>query len=241
MKTAIGIIPARYGSQRFPGKPLASILGKPMIQWVYERASHARSLANLIIATDDRRIFDAGKAFGAEVRMTSSTHRSGTERAAEIAAGLDSPLFINIQGDEPLVNASMVDDLFAAFQEDSVHMATLAVKIENLERIHDRNTVKIVKDSDNYALYFSRSAIPHHADDHFWQHIGIYGYRRDFLLKFCTLKASWLEKTEKLEQLRALESGFRIKIVETEHSTLSVETPADIIKVENLLSVIKND
>ncbi|MCJ7579425.1 MAG: 3-deoxy-manno-octulosonate cytidylyltransferase [Candidatus Aminicenantes bacterium] len=235
MRKASGIIPARYNSQRFPGKPLAPILGKPMIQRVYERAIKAEFLENVIIATDDQRIFDAALSFGADVRMTSSGHRSGTSRAAEIASSLDSPLIINIQGDEPLLHVSMIDDLIQVLQDKTIDMATLAVKDDNIAKIKDKNIVKIVKDHEDFALYFSRSPIPFNSADYFWKHIGIYGYQRTFLLKFESLPETRLEKVEKLEQLRALENGFRIKVVSTPHSILSVDTPEDIIKVENIL------
>ncbi len=241
MRKASGIIPARYESHRFPGKPLALILGKPMIQRVYERVKQAESLENVIIATDDQRIFDASLSFGADVRMTSSGHRSGTSRVAEIAAQLDSPLIINIQGDEPLLHISMIEDLVQALQDEAIHMATLAVKDNQIADIEDKNIVKVVKDSEDFALYFSRSPIPFDSADYFWKHIGIYGYQRTFLLKFESLQKTRLEKTEKLEQLRALENGYRIKIVDTLHSILSVDTPEDIIKVENFLREGQHD
>jgi len=206
-----------------------------MIQRVYERAKQAESLENVIIATDDQRIFDASLSFGADVRMTSSGHRSGTSRVAEIAAQLESPLIINIQGDEPLLHVSMIEDLIQALQDKAIHMATLAVKDDNIADIEDQNIVKVVKDREDFALYFSRSPIPFDSADYFWKHIGIYGYQRTFLLKFESLQETKLEKTEKLEQLRALENGCRIKIVDTPHSILSVDTPEDIIKVENIL------
>ena len=167
--------------------------------------------------------------------MTSSGHRSGTSRVAEIAAQLDSPLIINIQGDEPLLHASMIEDLVQALQDKTIDMATLAVKDKNMADIEDQNIVKVVKDKNDFALYFSRSPIPFSPSDYFWKHVGIYGYQRAFLLKFESLLETRLEKTEKLEQLRALENGCRIKIVETSHSILSVDTPEDIIKVENIL------
>jgi len=206
-----------------------------MIQRVYERAKQAESLENVIIATDDQRIFDASLSFGADVRMTSSGHRSGTSRVAEIAAQLESPLIINIQGDEPLLHVSMIEDLIQALQDKAIHMATLAVKDDNIADIEDQNIVKVVKDREDFALYFSRSPIPFDSADYFWKHIGIYGYQRTFLLKFESLQETKLEKTEKLEQLRALENGCRIKIVDTPYSILSVDTPEDIIKVENIL------
>ncbi len=235
LRKATGIIPARYGSLRFPGKPLVPILGITMIQRVYERAKQTEVLENVIIATDDQRIFDTSLSFGADVRMTSSGHRSGTSRASEIAADLDSPLIINIQGDEPLLHISMIEDLVLALQDNTIHMATLAVKDNNMAHFEDKNVVKVVKDQEDFALYFSRAPIPFYSTDYFWKHIGIYGYQRTFLLKFESLRKTNLEKSEKLEQLRALENGYRIKIVETPHSTLSVDTPEDIIKVENFL------
>jgi len=235
LRKATGIIPARYGSHRFPGKPLTPILGTVMIQRVYERAKQTDVLENVIIATDDQRIFDTALSFGADVRMTSSRHRSGTSRAAEIAAEIDSPLIINIQGDEPLLHVSMIEDLVQVLQDKTIHMATLAVKENNIADIENQNIIKVVKDKEDFALYFSRSPIPFDSTDYFWKHIGIYGYQRTFLLKFESLQETRLEKSEKLEQLRALENGYRIKIVDTLHSILSVDTPEDIIKVENFL------
>ena len=206
-----------------------------MIQRVYERAKQAESLEKVIIATDDRRIFDASLSFGADVRMTSSGHRSGTSRVAEVAAQLDSPLIINIQGDEPLLHVSMIDDLVQALQDEAIHMATLAVKNTRLADMNDQNIVKVVKDSKDFALYFSRSPIPFDSAGYFLRHIGIYGYQRTFLFKFESLQETRLEKTEKLEQLRALENGYKIKFVDTPHSGLSIDTPEDIIKAENFL------
>ncbi len=212
-----------------------------MIQRVYERAKQTDVLENVIIATDDQRIFDAALSFGADVRMTSSGHKSGTSRAAEIAAELASPLIINIQGDEPLLHVSMIEDLVQVLQEKTIHMATLAVKEKNIADIENQNIVKVIKDKEDFALYFSRSPIPFDSTDYFWKHIGIYGYQRTFLLKFESLQETRLEKSEKLEQLRALENGYRIKIVDTPHSILSVDTPEDIIKVENFLREEQHD
>ncbi|MFC2160333.1 3-deoxy-manno-octulosonate cytidylyltransferase [Acidobacteriota bacterium] len=241
LRKASGIIPARYESQRFPGKPLATILGKPMIQRVHERVQKAKCLEKVIIATDDQRIFDAASSFGADVRMTSSKHRSGTSRVAEIATEIDTPIIINIQGDEPLLRASMIDDLVLVLQDKSIEMATLAVKDKNIAEIEDPNIVKIVKDREDFALYFSRSPIPFNSSDHFWKHIGIYGYQKTFLLKFDSLQETRLEKTEKLEQLRAMENGCRIKVVNTPHSVLSVDTPEDIEKVEGFIKEGRHD
>jgi len=241
LKEVTGIIPVRYASQRFPGKPLASILGKPMIQWVYERAQKSTFLQNLIIATDDKRIYETCQEFGADVRMTSPGHVSGTERVAEIAKTLSSPYIINIQGDEPLVRTEMIDALISAILQEGIPMATLAIKVENLSLLEDQNIVKVVTDKQGYALYFSRSPLPFQSSDYFFQHIGIYGYRRDFLLDMCQWPPSRLEQEEKLEQLRVLENGHRVKVVFTHFSTLSVDTPQDIIKVENFMKKEPHD
>lgn len=235
MRKAAGIIPARYQSSRFPGKPLVSILGKPLIQRVYEGVQKAKSLERLIIATDDERIFNAAKKFGAEVVMTSASHASGTERVAEVAKKITSPLVINIQGDEPLIEAGMIDGLAAAFQDDEVPMASLMARVTNLGLIKDPHIVKVVVDKEGWALYFSRQPIPSAAQDFFFRHIGIYGYQREFLLKFARLEPTRLEICEKLEQLRAMENGYRIKMIEVPRSTLSVDTPQDIIRVEKFL------
>jgi 3-deoxy-manno-octulosonate cytidylyltransferase (CMP-KDO synthetase) len=236
LKEVTGIIPVRYASQRFPGKPLALILGKPMIQWVYERAQKSTHLNNLIIATDDKRIREACHEFGADVRMTSLHHVSGTDRVAEVAESISSTHIINIQGDEPLVRAEMIDAVISEMLQDETPMVTLAIKVEDLSLLEDQNIVKIVTDKQGFALYFSRSPLPFQASDYFFQHIGIYGYQRDFLLDMCQWPTSRLEKEETLEQLRVLESGYRIKVVFTHFSTLSVDTPKDIIMVENFLT-----
>lgn len=204
-----------------------------MLQWVYEQAQSAALLERIIIATDDQRILEAGASFGAESVMTSAQHQSGTERAAEVAAKINIPIVINIQGDEPLIQGEMIDSLVKVLQEESINMATLACKNTNLSQHSERNIVKVVADKQGFALYFSRSPIPLQPSDFFWHHIGLYGYQRDFLLRFKDLSFSRLENIEKLEQLRALENGFRIRVVETPYSTLSVDTPEDIIRVEN--------
>lgn len=232
MRTALGVIPVRYGSQRFPGKPLAAIRGQPMVQWVYENASQAAHLAKLVVATDDERILRAARGFGAEACLTSPLHASGTERAAEVAAAHDIPIVINIQGDEPLVRSQNIDRLVEALQDPELPMATLAYANADLTRLADAHTVKVVIDSQGFALYFSRSPLPFQAADYFWEHIGIYGFQRDFLLGFPSLPPSRLAGAENLEQLRALENGYRIKVLETKHSSLSVDTPEDIIRIE---------
>ncbi len=206
-----------------------------MIQRVYEATRTAKNLERVIVATDDKRILQAAQDFGAEARMTSSSHRSGTDRVAEVAREINASVVINIQGDEPLIKGEAIDELVEALQDEDIPMATLAVKEDDLNLLNDSNVVKVVPDKDGFALYFSRSPLPFQASDYFWRHIGIYGYQKDFLQKLFRIPPSRLEKTEKLEQLRALESGYRIKIIENKFSTLSVDLPEDIIRVENLL------
>jgi 3-deoxy-manno-octulosonate cytidylyltransferase (CMP-KDO synthetase) len=235
MRRAAGIIPSRYDSTRFPGKALRPILGTPMIQRVYEGAATAKLLNRVLVATDDERIIAAVKGFGGEAVMTSSHHPSGTERVAEAARALSEPIIINIQGDEPLIEGGLIDELVQALQDERVPMASLMVKTADLNLIHDRNIVKVVVDKEGFALYFSRAPIPYDPSDYFLRHVGIYGYQRDFLLEFSRLAPTRLEQNERLEQLRALENGFRIKMVETSFSTLSVDVPGDIIKVEEVL------
>lgn len=235
MEKAAGIIPARYASSRFPGKPLAMILGKPMISMVYESARRSRLLSEVLVATDDERIMKACADLGIPARMTSPDHGSGTERAAEVARSLGSGLIVNIQGDEPVLDPGMIDALVEELQDPSVLMASLMTRVKDPTAFEDLNRVKVVVDKDRNALYFSRTPIPCRAPDGFFQHIGIYGYRREFLFRFCALPPSDLEKAERLEQLRALEYGYRIRMVETRYLTLSVDTPGDIIEVERYL------
>jgi 3-deoxy-manno-octulosonate cytidylyltransferase (CMP-KDO synthetase) len=232
---AVGIIPARYGSTRFPGKPLAPILGKPMIRWVYEGARRSKRLSRIVIATDDARIFDAAREFGAEAMMTSPDHASGTDRVAEVAARLDASVIVNIQGDEPLLDGTLLDGLVAAFDDPGLPMASLMARVSDVNLIGDENIVKVVVDNQGDALMFSRSPLPRGASDFFFQHIGIYAYRKDFLLALRALPASRLEKIERLEQLRVLENGLRIRMIEIPRPTLSVDTPRDIIPVEEFL------
>ncbi len=241
MKRATAVIPARYRSERFPGKPLALIGGKPMVQRVHEAAARAKSVDQTIIATDDERIFRAAKDFGAEARMTSPLCRSGTDRVAEVARDLKTPIIVNIQGDEPLLREEMVDALVAALQDKSVPMATLAFRVNDLNFLLDKNRVKIVTDKNGDALYFSRSSLPFQASDYFLQHIGIYGYQREFLLAFSQMEPTRLERTEKLEQLRALENGYKIKVIETPFSTIGVDSPDDITRVEKYLKEHSHD
>ncbi len=235
MKKAIAIIPSRYQSSRFPGKPLASILGKPMIQWVYEGICQARLVEQIIIATDDERIREVASRFGAEVVMTAAEHQTGTDRVAEVAASLTGALIVNVQGDEPLIAGEMIDSLVQELQNEAIPMASLMARVDNLELIHNPNVVKVVVDDRGFALYFSRSPLPYRAKDFFYQHIGVYGYKCDFLLRFVRMRRSRLETIENLEQLRALENGYKIKMVEVKKPTLSVDTAEDIIRVEKIL------
>jgi 3-deoxy-manno-octulosonate cytidylyltransferase (CMP-KDO synthetase) len=206
-----------------------------MVQWVYQNARRSAYLTRVIIATDDRRILEAARAFGAEAVLTSGQHISGTERVAEVASRLEVPIIINIQGDEPLLAPEMLDSLVEALQDVSVPMATLIRKNTDMSLLHNKNVVKVVSDAQNNALYFSRSPLPHEAKGHFWEHVGLYGFQRPFLLEIKSMAPSKLEKAERLEQLRVLEYGFKIKVLETTYSTLSVDTPEDIINVETQL------
>lgn len=235
MKKAVALIPCRYESSRFPGKPLALILGKSMIQRVYEGIQQAKLVDRVIIATDDEKIIRTAEAFGAEAMMTSPRHSTGTERVAEVARELEAPLIINVQGDEPLITGEMIDALVRALQDERMPMASLMAKVHDLSLIADPNIVKVVADKQGTALYFSRAPLPYRASDFFYQHIGVYAYQREFLLKFVEMGKSRLEEVENLEQLRALENGYKIGMVEVAQATLSVDTPEDIIKIENYL------
>ncbi|RKY33035.1 MAG: 3-deoxy-manno-octulosonate cytidylyltransferase [Candidatus Omnitrophota bacterium] len=239
---AIGIIPARYSSTRFEGKVLAKILGKPMLQHVWERARQARFLEDLIIACDDERVQEAAISFGAKCVLTSRGHASGTDRIIEVVNPIDVDIVINIQGDEPLVHSTMIDNVVTALADNkSISMATIIKKIENPLEAEDPNVVKVVKDKNNFALYFSRSRIPHLAENSeapsviYYKHIGLYGYTKDFLFTYKNLASSHLEEVECLEQLRVLEDGYRIKVIETKYETVGVDTPEDLEKVTTYL------
>lgn len=238
----IGIIPARYSSTRFEGKVLADILGKPMLQHVWERAKQTHTLDDLIIACDDERVLEVAKGFGAQVVFTSKAHASGTDRICEVINPLDVKIVINIQADEPLVQPIMIDRVAQALLgERSLSTATLMKKIERPEEIHDPGVVKVVVDKNNFALYFSRAAIPYCPLNSevkqpiYYKHIGLYGYTKDFLFIYKNLPVSNLEKTERLEQLRILEEGFRIKVIETQFDTVGVDTPEDLEKIKSYL------
>ena len=231
MKATV-IIPARMGATRFPGKPLADICGKPMIQWVYERASQAKSIFHVLVATCDQEIADAVRSFGGEVVMTSDKHRSGTDRLAEAAAKLDTDVIVNVQGDEPLIDPASIERAVQPFIDDpSTNMTSLMVPID-AESAKDPNLVKVVVTQDNNALYFSRSPIPYERKPletrSIYGHVGLYAYTKDFLLKFASLEPTPLEMAESLEQLRVLEHGYRIKMVEIADRPLGVDTEEDL-------------
>ena len=236
MKT-IGVIPARYGSTRLEGKPLKDICGKPMIQLVYEAAQQARLLDQVYVATDDERIVKAVEQFGGNVRMTSLHHKTGTDRVAEVAESIDAEIVVNIQGDEPLVNPAMIDEIIQPFvDEPELPMSTLCVPIVDEEALHDPNVVKAVFDLRGYALYFSRSLIPYPRKMDAYQayeHLGLYAYRKDFLNTYVALPQSRLEINESLEQLRVLEAGYRLKVVVSAYpfEGVSVDTQEDLDKV----------
>ena len=238
---ALVVIPARYSSSRFPGKVLAPIKGKPMLQWVWERVRGA-SVGEVVIATDDGRIEEVARGFGAEVVLTSSECQSGTDRVAEVARGRDAPLIVNVQGDEPLIPPQAIRDVIFPFSaEPQLQMSTLASPIKTDTELHNPDVVKVIVDREGFALYFSRLPIPYSRDGvnlqgfPYLRHIGIYGYRREFLLRFSALAPSPLERTERLEQLRALENGYRIKVITGDYATINVDHPADLKRVEERL------
>ena len=236
------VIPARYGSTRFPGKPLFRIAGKPLIQHVWERCGKARGITAIIVATDDMRIAEAAFAFGAEVSMTSPKHRSGTDRCAEVAKRLHGySHVINVQGDEPLIDPALITRLAKTLTADkSIEMITAANVFGSDEDAGNPNAVKVVLDRQSNALYFSRSAIPFIRADGceapFYRHQGIYGYSVKFLLQFVKWKPGVLEQCEQLEQLRALENAARIRVVLTKTASLGVDAPEDAALVERLLA-----
>ncbi len=238
----LGVIPARYHAVRFPGKPLALIAGRAMIQHVYEAARRARLLDAVVVATDDARIAEAVRGFGGDVVMTSTHCRSGTDRVAEVARRRREAIVLNIQGDEPLMHPAMIDQVARVLLRDrAALMASLRRRLDP-DDLNNPHVVKVVVDRRDRALYFSRAPIPGRKPDADgpppslpWKHLGIYGYRREFVLRFATLRPTVLEQTEGLEQLRALEHGFAIVVPETVHDSIGVDTPADVHRVEALL------
>lgn len=237
----IGIIPARYGSTRLEGKPLKDICGKPMIQYVYEAAQKARLLDQVYVATDDQRIVDAVEKFGGKACLTSPSHHTGTDRVAEVAASIDCDVVVNLQGDEPLLIPGMVDEVVQPFvNEPDLPMSTLCVPILEEEKLNIPHVVKVVFDQKGYALYFSRSLIPYpRKKDNYqaYEHLGIYAYRKNFLMTYIKIPQTRLEINESLEQLRVLESGYRLKVIVTafEYAGLSVDTAEDLEQVRQII------
>ena len=240
----IGIIPARYESSRFPGKPLAKICGKPMIWWVYQQCKKVKSFDEVYVATDDKRIGSVCENYGILYLMTSSTCSTGSDRVAEASRMIDADVFINVQGDEPLIKPEMIEELITVFRDfDNVYYATLKSRIEDEMEIQSENTVKVVTDLNGVGLYFSRSVIPSGLKGYkgeVYRHVGIYGYRKDFLLEFAKLPKSELELAEGIEPLRALESGYRIHVSETNYKSVGVDVPEHISVVENIIMQGRN-
>lgn len=234
MINIVGVIPARESSKRLPGKPLRKILGKPMIEYVHRQAARVSRLNRLIVATDSEEIARVAKGFGAEVALTASTHLSGTDRVAEVAGRVEGDLFVNIQGDEPLLAPEAVDTLILSMLDESqAAMATLKYPLNGLRTAQNPNVVKVVTDQYDYALYFSRSPVP--SQGKAFKHIGLYAYSREFLLEFASWSPTPLEQAERLEQLRALEKGRRIKVPTSPKDSISVDTLEDLIFVEKLI------
>lgn len=233
------VIPARYASTRLPGKPLADICGKPMICRVYERVVKAKKLDEVLTATDDDRVLEACEKFGAKAVMTAKDHPTGTDRLAEVAnMYADAQIIINVQGDEPLIAPELIDELAGVMLDDNeLMMATVKTEITDEAEMKNPNNVKVVTDKNGFALYFSRSLMPYPRNElgaKVYKHIGIYAYRREFLLKYAKMKPTMLEQAESLEQLRALENGYRIKVIETNHRFVGVDTPEDLELVNKI-------
>jgi 3-deoxy-manno-octulosonate cytidylyltransferase (CMP-KDO synthetase) len=257
MQRAAAIIPARYNSTRFPGKPLALLGNKPVIQHVFDKVKKARLVSMVLVATDDERIYNTVADFGGKAVMTSTEHRSGTDRVAEAAGPIDCDIVINIQGDEPFVLPEMVDSLVKALSSDKkAMMGTFAKQTRDIKEIFSPDVVKVVTDDEGFAMYFSRAPIPWRRDEfpnmlrtdlnsvsaqitscgmEAYKHIGIYGYRKDILLRLASMKENALEKVEKLEQLRALGCGMKIKVIETDYDTFGIDTVDDLRNAEDYL------
>lgn len=240
MSVAVGVIPARLESVRLPRKMLREICGRPLIQWTYENAKRAPALREVIVATDSPEIESCVRNFGGQVRLTRKDHPSGTSRIAEIAGSLEAEILVNVQGDEPRVDVNAISNLVKVFADPGIRVATLAVSKQDAEEFRNPNVVKVVKDASGFALYFSRSPIPYDRDGKFrgfLKHLGVYAYRRDFLVRdWGKLKPSLLEESEKLEQLRILDNGFSIKVVEVPEDSVGIDTEEDLIAVEKILS-----
>ena len=231
----VGIIPSRYGSSRFPGKPLADILGKSMIQRVYEQCKKCSLLSEVIVATDDDRIFNHVEAFGGKAMMTSSAHQSGTDRCNEVAQKLEHnyDVIVNIQGDEPYINPKQIEAIIELFSDSTTQIGTLAKKIEDFDVLNNENSPKAIFDPNNIALNFCRTITKISSECTYYKHIGIYAYRQNILQDICRLPQSENEKKERLEQLRWLDNGYKIKVGITPFESLSVDMPEDIQQLED--------
>ncbi len=246
-QNVLGVIPARYASIRLPAKPLVDLCGKPMIQRVYEQAMKAKLLTNVVVATDHQSIVDAVKSFGGEVMLTSPELRSGSDRVAAVAREVvDADIVVNIQGDEPLIEPEMIDQAVEPLiHDETIQVGTLVRKIETADELLNPNIVKVVLDENNFALYFSRSPIPYLRESatmdewckrhQYYKHIGLYVFRRNFLLEYSSWQESSLEQAEKLEQLRILEHGYRIKTAVTEYDSIPIDTAEDAERVRSIL------
>jgi 3-deoxy-manno-octulosonate cytidylyltransferase (CMP-KDO synthetase) len=240
------VIPARFASQRLPGKPMLMIGNAPMIEWVYRRACKVKRFGKVIVATDSQTIYDHIVSIGGRVIMTPEGLSSGTDRVAYLARDINAEIFLNLQGDEPLIVPEVLEKVLNAFDDPEVQMATPVVKIKSVQDLTDSNLVRVVMDREGNALYFSRGVIPYFRDlekyedwlkkHDYYKHIGIYAYRKDFLLHLTSLKLSQLEDVEKLEQLRVLENGFKIRTVMTDYESRSVDTKDDLIEINNFIS-----
>lgn len=236
----IGVIPARYKSSRFPGKPLTEICGKPMIWWVYQQAKKVPEFDSVYVATDDERIKAACEAYSINVIMTSDRHKTGSDRVAEVAEKVEGDLFVNVQGDEPVINPEMIRQVISIFTEDdSVYFGSLKKEITDPDEINAPSTVKVVTDDNGDAMYFSRSVIPSNLKDgrlaRVFRHVGIYAYKREFLLKFAAMVQTELELGEGIEPLRAMQKGYKMRLKETEYTSIGVDLPEHIQKVEQVI------
>lgn len=236
----LGVIPARYASTRLEGKPLKDIHGHTMIEWVYKRAKNS-NLDEVVVATDDKKIYDVVIGFGGKAVLTSVDHPNGTSRIAEVAEKYtDYEVIINIQGDEPLIEGEMIDSLIKPFKEEKdLVMATLKHKMDTIEEVENPNNVKVITDKSDYAIYFSRSPIPYPREldmSNYFKHVGIYGYKRDFVMEYSTMAPTALEVSESLEQLRVLENGYKIKVLDTPYKIVGVDTSEDLERVKEIIS-----
>ncbi|WP_291255013.1 3-deoxy-manno-octulosonate cytidylyltransferase [Fusobacterium sp.] len=235
----LGVIPSRYASTRLEGKPLKDICGHTMVEWVYKRAKLS-DLDEVVVATDDERIYKEVERFGGKVVLTRKDHENGTSRIAEVCEKYeDYDVIVNIQGDEPLIEKDMINSIINSFKEDeSIPMSTLKYKLETMEDIENPNYVKVITDKNGYAIYFSRSVIPYPRKlnlQNYYKHVGIYGYKRDFVIEYAKMEPTALELSESLEQLRAIENGYKIKVMETPYKILGVDTQEELEKVREYI------